>query len=322
MGNINSVYQGSLVREDIHVLRRSSHSLSSSRSSDIFAEVVTGSQGADKKILVKQCRIAQDQNVLSNRERMFSRLLAYIQLAQRLNHPHVGKPLGLCHNYGPAAATVLPFYRHGNIVDHLKRHPASIDGVRLSLATELLKAVEYLHRKNIMHGNIRAENVLVDDDERAVLCDTQYKLIVDTDSDPENVGIDSSCRWTAPEALIGDPLLDIAVGPSKAADIYAVAMTIAQLWTLQPPFAHIRTDITVVATLIKLAEGASSTDRPDKVPMVIWAAIEDCLSMSPSNRPGASELLLRFERLNEGDLDVVVSDDGCQRWLIVYEIRS
>ncbi|KZP08204.1 hypothetical protein FIBSPDRAFT_266571 [Athelia psychrophila] len=149
------------------------------------------------------------------------------------------------------------------------------------------------------------ENVLVDDDERAVLCDTQYKLIVNTDPDPAYVRIDSSCRWTPPEVLIGDPLLDILVSPSKAADIYATAMTIAQLWTLQPPFAHIQ-DIGVVTMLKKLAERApASTDRPDKVPMVIWAAIEDCLSMSPSNRPGAGELLLRLERLKRGMMDTV-----------------
>ena len=75
------------------------------------------------------------------------------------------------------------------------------------------------------------ENVLVDSEGRAALCDTKYKTIVRTDPLAEHVFIDSSCRWTSPEMLIGDTVSDVAQGPSKEADIYASAMTIVQART-------------------------------------------------------------------------------------------
>ena len=49
----------------------------------------------------------------------------------------------------PAIAT--PYYRNGNIIDYVRRHP-NVD--RLNLVCEAASAFTYIHLKDIVHGNI------------------------------------------------------------------------------------------------------------------------------------------------------------------------
>lgn len=71
-----------------------------------------------------------------------------------------------------------------------------------------------------------------------------------------------------------------------------------QLWTLSHPFAHIRRDSAVVIMLQGLIDrNIESIDRPDKVPVAVWACLEDCLNVNPAVRPSAGTLLSRLERM-------------------------
>ncbi|KAF7967116.1 hypothetical protein HWV62_35742 [Athelia sp. TMB] len=264
---------------------------STSEYADLYLEVIDGGCGAPKRVVVKQVRVAQDQDTGSHRELTFLRLSQYIKRAQLLNHPRIGKPLGLCRNYGLVAALVLLFFPNGNVLCYLKEHAAPTDEIRLRLTIDLLQGVAYLHGQGITHDNIRAENVLIDSSGMAVLSDTQYNSIVNIDSAAPYSFIDSRSRWTSPEALIGDPVSETCARASKEADIYSAAMTIAQssfladhdlpsvkFWTLQLPFAHIRSPITVTAMLMKVTnDEITSADLRDKVPYIIWTALKDCL---------------------------------------------
>lgn len=171
--------------------------------------------------------------------------------------------------------------------------------------------------------------MLIDSSGMAVLSDTQYNSIVNIDPAALYSFIDSRSRWTSPEALIGDPVSDTCARASKEADIYAAAMTIAQasdspysqssfladhdlpsvkFWTLQLPFAHIRSPIAVTAMLMKLTnDEIASADLRDKLPYIIWTALKDCLRVRPSMRPDANELLSRFQRILEDELRAMVS---------------
>ena len=70
------------------------------------------------------------------------------------------------------------------------------------------------------------------------------------------------------------------------------------MWTLLPPFAHVRRDLGVVVMLKAFADGTiARLDCPDKVPAAVWSVIEDCLSADPALRPSASVLLSRLENI-------------------------
>jgi len=77
-----------------------------------------------------------------------------------------------------------------------------------------------------------------------------------------------------------------------AADIYAVALTITQVWTLERPFAR----VTPYKFLLMLKDGKlTGVERPTQVPARVWAEIKDCLHLDALERPTAQRLLAGFD---------------------------
>jgi len=86
--------------------------------------------------------------------------------------------------------------------------------------------------------------------------------------------------------------------PSLPADIYGVALTIMQMWTLRRPFYGMRDEYELIRTLRKLKTGQlAQLERPDGVPASVWAVLQDCMKVEQQVRPTAEMLLARFYAL-------------------------
>ena len=74
------------------------------------------------------------------------------------------------------------------------------------------------------------ENILIDDDEVAVLCDAKFDSLMYSEDDYGSIR--SNCWWLPYERLIADDVTDdkCCLGPpSMPADIYGAALTITQV---------------------------------------------------------------------------------------------
>ncbi|KZP07040.1 kinase-like protein [Athelia psychrophila] len=277
----------------------------STMSGDIFAistrsDLFLVSAGDEKQQTVfKRLRICRGADITSQRLRQYVERMRH----GRLSHPNISRALELCTD-GSILGTLMPLYTPGNVIQYLQRYPGSTDRERIDFAADFLKGLAFLHEKDITHDNIRGENIVIDDTRRALLCDAQYKTMVAGDADPPYVHLDSSCRWTAPEKLFNEEPRAMPAPANKAADMYAAGLTIVQMWTLLPPFAHIRRDLAVVVMLKQLVDGTiAAIDRPDKVPVAVWSILKDCLSTVPSLRPSAQALLARIEIIQQAQND-------------------
>jgi serine/threonine protein kinase len=78
----------------------------------------------------------------------------------------------------------------------------------------------------VIHGDLKGANVLIDDGERALLCDfglSEMKVDVDSrSSDKHSDASEGSRPWMAPERLRGSPL-------RKPCDIYSLALTMYEV---------------------------------------------------------------------------------------------
>lgn len=130
---------------------------------------------------------------------------------------------------------VSPFVENGSLKGYLKRHP-NTDRARLvrqilspavakahhiSQLRETALAIEYLHKRNVIHGDIKAANVLVSSKVSALLCDFGLAREEGNATSAAQKGA-GTLRWQSREVVAGDP-------KSFSSDVYAFGMTIYEV---------------------------------------------------------------------------------------------
>ncbi|KIO19688.1 hypothetical protein M407DRAFT_222321 [Tulasnella calospora MUT 4182] len=139
---------------------------------------------------------------------------------RRLEHPHVLRFLG---TYKPEAHLyfVSPFMQNGTLLEYVNDRPG-VNRVRLLYETS--DAVAYLHRESIVHGDIKASNLLISDDGHVLLCDFGLAKSTYSHTSTALKGA-GTFRWQSPELWNNEPR-------SFASDGYAFSMTIVEVMDL------------------------------------------------------------------------------------------
>ncbi|KAH7323384.1 kinase-like domain-containing protein [Rhizoctonia solani] len=203
----------------------------------------------------------------------------------KCNHPNILPFLGLA-VFRERIAIVSPWIKNGTMRDFLKEHP---DTDRCRLSTQICDGIIYLHNLNIVHGDLKGENVLISDDGDVLLADfgsadLTNRTITFTQFLDQ---IGWTMRWGAPE------LLREIVPRSKEADVYALGMTILEAITGKSPFAGKKEMAVMLAVCFKQELPA----RPiDSIPPTsehgerLWELLCRCWSHEIENRPNATKV--------------------------------
>ncbi|QZA08709.1 serine/threonine protein kinase [Mycolicibacter heraklionensis] len=137
---------------------------------------------------------------------------------------------------------IIAVYRHGpfwlamQYIDGGKATGLRTLEDRLAALTQVAAALDYAHRRGIVHCDVKPANILIPADfgrAGAVLTDfgTAHAVVEDVWHRPRHTGNpEVSLPYTAPEILQGK-------APSAATDEYALACTAVELLTGAPPFA-------------------------------------------------------------------------------------
>ncbi|KAG9045898.1 hypothetical protein FS837_005456 [Tulasnella sp. UAMH 9824] len=249
-----------------------------------FGDVFKGSHKTLGEVALKRLRIgaaALDEQVIRRFERE-------ADTWRRLNHPHVLKFLG---TYKPGAHLyfVSPFAANGTLLEYVSVRPA-VNRIRLLFETS--DAVDYLHREDIVHGDIKASNLLISDGGHVLLCDfgLAKSTYAQTSTALKGAG---TFRWQSPELWNNEPR-------SFASDIYAFSMTIVEVvLSGLPPFSHLENEVAVFMAVYQMDA------RPLKTPTEfngvsyenVWKVAEACWPKAPGDRKSMSEarLLLKAD---------------------------
>ncbi|CAE6481488.1 unnamed protein product [Rhizoctonia solani] len=172
---------------------------------------------------------------------------------------------------------VSPWMENGNLSQFLADRT---DVDRYKMCVQIAEAVSFLHDAKLVHGDIKALNILVTKDHRPQLTDfgsaslTEYTLKFSTTTYVAS----TSLRWTAPEIL-----LEVSSrGLSCQGDVYALGMTFLEVITGMVPYAGL-SDLTVLRKI----QSCEPPDRPGVCPDWFWSLISSCW-LDADNRPTAS----------------------------------
>jgi WD40 repeat protein/serine/threonine protein kinase len=153
-------------------------------------------------------------------EESSARFLAEAQTLGHLRHPHIVRVLEFSVERG--MPVLVMDYAPGGTLRQL--HPA---GMRLDLQTvinyinQVSSALQYAHNHNIIHRDVKPENILLDTDENLLLSDFGISLLAPSPELLSTQAFAGTPPYTAPEQLRGKPAF--------ASDQYALAI-IAYEW--------------------------------------------------------------------------------------------
>ncbi|KIJ47197.1 hypothetical protein M422DRAFT_130463, partial [Sphaerobolus stellatus SS14] len=134
-----------------------------------------------------------------------------------LSHPNILPFLGYSNTFSQTAlcevpALVSPWMKNGTLSQYLEGNRDQID--KLFMLSEIAHGIEYLHQNNIVHGDIRAGNVLVSEAGTPCITDFGLSRLLKESGLTTSSDVAGSLRWMAPELLRNEKV-------TNASDVWA-----------------------------------------------------------------------------------------------------
>jgi serine/threonine protein kinase len=177
----------------------------------------------------------------------------------------------------------LEFVPGGSIASLLSKFGPFAERVISVYTRQILEGLEYLHRNQIMHRDIKGANILVDNAGCVKLADfgasRQLADLVTMESGFKSMK--GTPYWMAPEVIK-------QTGHGRQADIWSVGCTTVEMATAKPPWSEY---VTQVSALFHIA----SAKGPPPLPASVSPEARDfmllCFNRVPKDRPNATRLL-------------------------------
>jgi serine/threonine protein kinase/ankyrin repeat protein len=135
------------------------------------------------------------------------------------SHPHVIRLFGACHIGRPFF--VCEYATHGTLVSYLRKHPGDL----WAKLHEAALGVQYLHARDVVHGDLKGNNVVVGSDLKAKVTDFGLSLAVGSKA---TAPISAASNWVAPECLARKKGDEADVKPTFESDVYSMGMCIVE----------------------------------------------------------------------------------------------
>ena len=229
----------------------------------------------------------------SERHEFASRFRREAKAAARLTHP------GMVRVYdqgtdGEISYLTMEYVDGGNLRAYLTREGTLPVGEALSITESVLDALAAAHRQNLVHRDVKPENVLLDEDKRPRLADFGLARAVTEVTSTSTGTLLGTVAYLAPELVQnGDA--------DSRSDIYAVGVLLFEMLTGRQPFTG--------SSAIDVAARHVHEDVPAPSTFVTWlpAEIDDLVARltarQPVARPADATMALSILRQTRAMID-------------------
>ncbi|KAL4421962.1 hypothetical protein ABPG77_007904, partial [Micractinium sp. CCAP 211/92] len=235
-------------------------------------------------------------------------------LMASLRHPNVVQFMGVS---AMPPAMISEYCGRGSLNDVLKACSNSRSRTaqmtwlrRLNMALDATKGMLYLHRRGIIHRDLKSPNLLVESTWRVKVADFNLSKIVEDTSSGRSTIANMNPRWLAPEILNGEPA-------TTASDVFSWGVVMWELLTFQCPWPH----TSPWALVGKLMDGHRLAIPPrDQLPGpdtasfagldAYIALMQRCWAQNPADRPDFTEVIRLLRKLLESHARLAPSGSG------------
>lgn len=207
-----------------------------------------------------------------------------IKLAD-LHHPNVVAFYGVVlDGPGGSVATVTEYMVNGSLRTALQKNERNLDKrKRLLIAMDVAFGMEYLHSKNIVHFDLKSDNLLVNlrDPHRPICKVGDLGLSKVKCQTLISGGVRGTLPWMAPELLNGSSSL-----VSEKVDVFSFGIVMWELLTGEEPYA----DLHYGAIIGGIVSNTLRPPVPDNCDPEWRSLMERCWSAEPPERPIFTEI--------------------------------
>lgn len=235
----------------------------------------------------------------ANSPEFIRRFESEAQVVARLEHPHI-VPLYDYWREPDSAYLVMRYLRGGSLRDKIDAQGQLDVDTTGKILEQVGSALTFAHRNGVVHRDVKADNILMDEDGNAYLGDFGIAKEVGSDGGGGQGDIVGTPAYLAPEQIRGGD-----VGPHS--DVYAFGIMLYEMLSGRRPFAEL-----TLATLVykHLNEPLPMIDHDAlNLPPAFNSIIQKATAKDPGERyPDAQSLVMEFHQtLRHGAATVELS---------------
>ncbi|OCH84445.1 kinase-like protein [Obba rivulosa] len=220
-----------------------------------------------------------------------------------LRHPNITCFHGIdTTSFQGQLAMVCDWMHEGTLATFLICHH---NANRLKLILDTAEGLKYLHSMGILHGDLKAVNILINEKHVACLADFGLAALHTGKLASKSLTIGSP-RWMSPELLDPEEFGLERAQITPQSDVYALSWVFWEVFTGRFPYAQHKRDPTVIACI---SRGERHPRPKDAAPLGLsedlWSLMEVCWSTNWEERPDIGTITKQLQILiqSDGELD-------------------
>lgn len=215
-----------------------------------------------------------------------------VYIMRKVRHKNVVQFIGAC-TKPPNLCIVTEFMSGGSVYDYLHKQRGSFKlPSLLKVAIDVSKGMNYLHQNNIIHRDLKAANLLMDENEVVKVADFGVARVkVETGVMTAETG---TYRWMAPEVIEHKPY-------DHKADVFSFGVVMWELLTGKLPYEY----LTPLQAAVGVVQKGLRPNIPKHTNPSLAELLERCWQQDPILRPDFSEVTEILQKISKE-----VGDDG------------
>ncbi|GLT75297.1 hypothetical protein SLA2020_470310 [Shorea laevis] len=220
-------------------------------------------------------KVLKPERVSSEMEKEFAQ---EVFIMRKVRHKNVVQFIGAC-TKPPSLCIITEYMFGGSVYDYLHKHRGVFKlPSLLKVAIDVSKGMNYLHQNNIIHRDLKAANLLMDENEVVKVADFGVARV------KAQSGVmtaeTGTYRWMAPEVIEHKPY-------DHKADIFSFGILLWELLTGKLPYEF----LTPLQAAVGVVQKGLRPTIPKNTTPKLAELLERCWRQDPTLRPDFSEII-------------------------------
>ncbi|XP_016648014.1 PREDICTED: serine/threonine-protein kinase STY46-like isoform X1 [Prunus mume] len=207
-----------------------------------------------------------------------------VYIMRKVRHKNVVQLIGAC-TKPPMLCIVTEFLSGGSMYDFVHKQTGALSlQSLLRVAIDVSRGMNYLHQNNIIHRDLKAANLLMDDNGVVKVADFGIARV------QAQSGVmtaeTGTYRWMAPEVIEHKPY-------DHKADVFSFGVVLWELLTGKLPYEN----LTPLQAAVGVVQKGLRPTIPSHTNPMLMELMERCWQQEPSLRPEFSEIVKMLQHI-------------------------